>query len=144
MTDNDKLEERVEQLEEVVTTTDANGREWSLGSLTEMLGSKRQAQIALGALAAGATLTGAITWATRPAKAQQQLGTGTIGTADRPLDTIYVDTLNSVEEVATVDEIDGAVVDRSAAITHLSGSQYVSDDDTVDPTQNDGDWVIYV
>lgn len=144
MTDKSQFEKRIEQLEETVTTTDADGREWSISGLVSMGLSTRQAQIALGALAAGATLTAAITWATQPASAQQQLGTGTIGTSDRPLEAIYVDSLNQVETVATVDELDGGVVNRTATITNLSGSRYVSSDDTVDPTQVDGDVVIYV
>jgi len=144
MSDKSELEERVEQLEQTVTTNDADGREWSISGLISMGLSTRQAQIALGALAAGASLTAAITWATESASAQQQLGTGTIGTSDRPLEAIYVDSLNQVETVATVDEIDGGVVNRSTSITNLSGSRYVSDDDTVDPTQEDGDVVVYV
>lgn len=112
-----QLEERVAELEAMTEIGDEDGDGWSMGDLLDLGLTRRQALTALALLGAGYALGPAITKAlSEPAAASH--GGASLGTAENPLQEIYVHDLYNTTDNIVADSIDTDNVTIGSGLTY--------------------------
>lgn len=109
------LEQTVSALNDQLSETDDSGEEWSLAELMDLGLTRRQAMAALVALGAwGASLGGAIRWATQNVRAADDVS-DSVGTASNQVD-LYLDEIRGPSDNVFFDVDNGSATSKPSDI----------------------------